>query len=148
MPSISSFAIAIFCLASLLNVHRAHPWSRRHYRRAAQSFPLHQRLRCCGHSLCSTGSGDVRRVVRHGVPSDLPHCGPPSGPHWSTPLFVPERPVLWTFCCQSEEHRSAQYRPVRSTPPTCPLLPPCPSYCAYLCALSLQRPTQSVLSLE
>jgi hypothetical protein len=30
-------------------------------RRAAQSFPLHQRLRCCGHSLCFSVPGNVWR---------------------------------------------------------------------------------------
>jgi hypothetical protein len=81
------------------DVHWAHPWSRRHRRAAPQSFPPHHLLRCCRHSLCSAGSGDVWRVVWHGFPPDLPHSGPPSGPHWNTPLFVPERPVPCTLCC-------------------------------------------------
>jgi hypothetical protein len=105
-------------------VHCAHPWSRRHRRRATQSFPLHHRLRCCGHSLCSAGSGDVRRFVWHGMRPDLLPCGPPSRPHWSTPLFVQERPVPCTFCCHPEEHCTGHYRPVRSTPRTCPPFAP------------------------
>jgi hypothetical protein len=39
---------------------------------------------------------------------------------WRTSFFVPERPVPCPFCCHPEEHRSGHYRPVRSTPRTCP----------------------------
>jgi hypothetical protein len=84
------------------DVHSAHPWARRHRRREEQGFAMHQRLRCCGHPLCYAGSGDVWRVVWHGVPPEFPHSGPPSGRYWSTPLFVPERPVPCTFCCHPD----------------------------------------------
>jgi hypothetical protein len=89
------------------------------------TFALHQRLRCCGHPLCSAGSGDVWRVVWHDVPPELPHSGPPSGPHWSTPLFVPEPPVSCTFCCHPEEYRSGHEStgPVDS-PNMSPFCPP------------------------
>jgi hypothetical protein len=54
----------------------------------------------------------VRRhwwVVWHGVPPDFPHCGPPSGPHWSTPRVVPQLPVPCALCCHTEEHRPGHY---------------------------------------
>jgi hypothetical protein len=41
-------------------------------RRAAQIFPLYQRLLCCGQPLLSTGPGDVWRVDWPGVTPDFP----------------------------------------------------------------------------
>jgi hypothetical protein len=69
-----------------LVLHRAFLYSRRHRHRVAQSFPLHQRLRSCDRSLCYACSEDIWKVAWRGVASHkISHCGPPSGPQWSTP---------------------------------------------------------------
>jgi hypothetical protein len=119
-------------------VHRAHPWSRRHRRRAAQSFPLHQRLRCCGHSLFSLAqetfrgwSGMASHQICLIVGRQADRTGAPRSSCWIT-LFRALSVATQRSIAQDVIDRSGRL------PEQSPLLPPCPSLCPSSRALLFQ----------